>query len=489
MEPTLNDIERPATDPYLGGEEPSVLNDSSETLKLINQNAQFKAQNDWKRYQQFLGDYENRVKNINDISALQISDSDRPYFKQRTVDLLKGALKDPYAIYSPEFNQKLSSLTQDATSSKMKADYDKANRLFLAQHPEWITDENKAMVTDLIQNQTLDKGGWKPYMLQPPADTMDRMAYFNKIKMADPVMEKVNANRVDEKAGVTYERQDTKYKRDKFIDQIKLGYDGDPRIRKIAQADFNALPQDVKSNFEDAKDYWVNFGAKHFGSYDDITEQGKEVIQGLPNFLDREKLNLGWYNAATSREIANKKPEGGGRQTQPNTDETNIIYGVNGEKKLGDGKGSLIFSNGVLKNDKGQDLNYTGEMFLPLDFFSDDILNEYRKYTGGTKVDKDGNPIIETTAGFYEPKADKKDKNSPTLRKVKMVNGVIDGIMTNKGTWFSTEQGKAITETNENKGYKKGGNRVIIGEQKGATQNNSVGESEKDRLRKLYGIK
>jgi len=89
-----------------------------------------------------------------------------------------------------------------------------------------------------------------------------------------------------------HERQDTKYGYKPFLELIKAGYDSDPKIRKKAKADFDSLPADVKANFEDPKDYWLNFGSKHFGAYDDIINQGKENIQPNSNYLKDKELAL-----------------------------------------------------------------------------------------------------------------------------------------------------------------------------------------------------
>jgi len=72
----------------------------------LNIDAQFKARNDWNKYQQFLGDYETRVKTQQDIADMAVADSDRDWLKKESVSLFKDALSDPYKIYSPEFNIK-----------------------------------------------------------------------------------------------------------------------------------------------------------------------------------------------------------------------------------------------------------------------------------------------------------------------------------------------------------------------------------------------
>lgn len=300
--PSLTEIESKNIDPQLATGQPAVTYDDSQLLQSINQNAQFKANNDWRKYQQFLTDYQERLKNQQEIADKPIADSDREYLKKQSVDLFKDALDNPYQIYNPEFNTKLASIRAEAVSSKQARDFAEKNAEFLVTHPEFNTPENKAKIDDYLQTQTVEQGGRKIFTLDVP-DVFDSQTYFGQLRSDPRVKELINANRIDEQKGLTFERQDTKYKYKPFLELIKLGYESNPKIQRIAKRDFEALPPNIKSNFEDPKDYWVNFGSKHFGGYDDTTEQGKEVIQAYNIPLQKAELAERAANNRANRAI------------------------------------------------------------------------------------------------------------------------------------------------------------------------------------------
>jgi len=286
-EPTLGEIDGGRIDPEIGTGQPAVIYDDSQLLRSINENAQFKAQNDWNKYQQFLGDYETRLKNQQEIADKEVSEADREYLKKRSVDLFKDVANDPYKIYSPEFNTKLSGLRADATASKQDRDYaEKTMQFMLASPDEWGTDENKQMVRDFMNNQTLEKGGRKAFMLNQ-ADNVDYMAYFNTLK------EGSKSNRFENELGedgVMYNREFSKYDKDKYLEKVKLSYESNPKIKAKADRDYNSLPPDIKGQFKDAGDYWNQFGAKHFLAGDEKEVKISEKVAGVPNYLDKRRL-------------------------------------------------------------------------------------------------------------------------------------------------------------------------------------------------------
>ncbi|MEY2703359.1 MAG: hypothetical protein RLY43_1998 [Bacteroidota bacterium] len=271
--PSLSEIENVAIDAQRGSGEPATIIDNSKLLDILNQNAIVAANNDWNRYNRFLTDYETRIKSAQDIMDKEVADSDREYLKKRTVDILKTALDDPYKIYSPEFNNGLAQVRADATSSKMARDFAEKNLSFLATNPTLNTEENKAKVLDYLDRQTVEKGGRKTFTLDMP-NMFNRRAYFAEFRKDPTVMELINANRVDEPNQRYYKRQDTKYKRDPYLQLVASGYDATPEIQKMAKAEFEALDPSLKSQFKDPKDYWVQLGGKYFGSDKDVIEQG-----------------------------------------------------------------------------------------------------------------------------------------------------------------------------------------------------------------------
>lgn len=343
-EPTLKEIEQARIDPEIGSGEPAVVYDNSQLLQSINQNAQFKAQNDWRKYQQFLGDYQERLKNQQEIADKQVADSDRDYLKEQSANLFADALKDPTKIYSPEFNNKLASIRTDAVSSKAARDFAEQNAQFIVQHPEFNTDENKKKIDDYLHGQTVQNGGRKMFTLDVP-DVFDNIGYFDALKKSTG--QTIDASQISPDKQFITERQDTKYGYKPFLEQVKLGYDSNPKIQKRAKSMFDSLPPETKANFEDAKDFWVNFASKHFGSYDDIIEQGKSNIKPNSNYLEGAKVGetqrhnkdeeaLGWANvAARNAEIqaAKDKIKNGGAVELPFTPLPALLTAVGGYDK------------------------------------------------------------------------------------------------------------------------------------------------------------
>lgn len=288
-EPTLKDIEQARIDPEIATGQPAVVYDNSQLLDTINKNAQFKAQEDWKKYQQLLGDYQNRLQNQQDIADKPVADSDRDYLKQQSVDLFKDALSDPYKIYSPDFNNKLAGIRADAVSSKLARDYAEENAKFLVTHPEFNTDENKQKIQDYLQNQTVKDGGRKIFTLDIP-DVIDTQKLFGGI-LKDPSVYSKESIDVPVQGGKYIENTITeKYKRQPFIDKSIALLDI-PNVKKYAQARYDELPDTVKSQYPKLQDFWGNFAAKYFNSPTDIVNTAKKLREDK-NYLKDAELQL-----------------------------------------------------------------------------------------------------------------------------------------------------------------------------------------------------
>ena len=423
--PSLTEIESKNIDPQLGTGQPAVTYDDSQLLQSINQNSQFKANDDWRKYQQFLTDYQDRLKNQQEIADKPIADSDREYLKKQSVELFKDALDNPYQIYNPEFNTKLASIRAEAVSSKQARDFAEKNAEFLVTHPEFNTPENKAKIDDYLQTQTVEQGGRKIFTLDVP-DVFDSQTYFGQLRSDPRVKEMINANRIDEDKGLTFERQDTKYKYKPFLELIKLCYESNPKIQRIAKRDFEALPPNIKSNFEDPRDYWVNFGSKHFGAYDDVTEQGKEVIQAYNIPLQKAELAERAANNRANRAIEwakldwdkEKDKLKGKGEAEQNTWLNNFVDGtvaqaLNGKKEIYTGKPGVKVLSG-----------YEAELSNPtlaLFGYESTVGEDNKKINvppDKAVVSPDGKSII---FKFYE-----KDKKTNAVKKDKSGNSILD---------------------------------------------------------------
>ena len=287
--PTITEIEGRNIDPELGSGNPAVVYDDRQLLNILNQNAQFKAANDWRKYQQFLGDYEAKLKTQQDIADLAVADSDREWLKKESVSLFKDALSDPYKIYSPEFNSKLANIKANATSSKQARDFAEKNAQWIAIHPEFNTEENKAKIADFIDGQTVETGGRKFFTLDAP-DVFDYIGFTGDLKKDPSVMQTINESRVSPDKSLIYERQDTKYLRDPYLRLSEVSYDTNPKVKRYAQKLFDGLSDAQKRKIGDPKALWLQLSGKAFGSDTDILQQGKEQIQPNTNYLKPQQL-------------------------------------------------------------------------------------------------------------------------------------------------------------------------------------------------------
>lgn len=305
-EPSLSELSNVAVDADLAtGGSPRVVENNQQMLNILNQNAQFVAQNDWNKYKTFLGDLENKYKSIQDQADKQVAEADRPYLKKQATDLLKGALKDPYAIYSPEFNSKLSSLTADATSSKMANDYAQEHQKFITLNPTWNTEDNNNKVKDYLENQTLEKGGRKTFALDAP-DLVDNMALFGGLKKA-ATKSAVTDNLLPDGTFNKVTTETTKY--DDYLNQAKLSLTT-PSVKKHAQSLYNSLPEEVKSQYKDVDEFWADLATKHFGSDQDIVSVTANDLTRDPAYMMKENLDFNKvkeandnYNAQLNRDL------------------------------------------------------------------------------------------------------------------------------------------------------------------------------------------
>ena len=287
--PSLSEIESKVVDPQLGSGQPAVVYDDSQLLNILNQNAQIKAQNDWNRYNRFLTDLQENYKNQQAIADKEVADSDREYFKKRSIEIFSKALDNPTAIYNPEFQNEVAKLRADATSSKAARDFAEKNAQFIVTSPQFNTESNKQKIDDFINKQTVEGGGRKMFLLDAP-DVFDIEGHF-KTLMEDPRNKTTeNVNWIDPKAALRYDRSDVKYLRDPFLKSAEASYDNVPQIQRKAQELFNDLPEPLKRQIGTPKQLWGQLAAKYFGSDTDFTREGELNVDSYNAPLEREKL-------------------------------------------------------------------------------------------------------------------------------------------------------------------------------------------------------
>ena len=64
-----------------------AVNDQQNMVRTLNQQAQFKAQNDWNKYQSFLKERADTLANLGEIEKMDIMNEDRPELQKDAVKI------------------------------------------------------------------------------------------------------------------------------------------------------------------------------------------------------------------------------------------------------------------------------------------------------------------------------------------------------------------------------------------------------------------
>jgi len=167
--PTLNEIVNIARDPGEGSVSPRIKIDTSELVHTVNQAAQFKAENDWRKYANFQDQLKGVFKQLGDIQGLETASADRPYLQKQAADIFDQIGKDPQAFFGgkmADLEQKIGKLRSEATQSVQDKVYDDAHRAYLERDPSLQTDDNKSIIDGYFKQPL---GQRKPYMLKLPS--------------------------------------------------------------------------------------------------------------------------------------------------------------------------------------------------------------------------------------------------------------------------------------------------------------------------------
>lgn len=293
-EPTLNElieIGRRA-DPELGTGTPAVVYDDRELIRTLNNAAQYKAENDWRKYNAFMGNLKDVYKDLNKISEMQVMTKDRDILKKQMGEIVAGISKDPRGFFGggakyQETLSKIAKLQSDATESKANNLYDFAHRQYFYRNPEIDTPENRALI-DGYALQPL--GARNPYLLQLPG-------MYDGGKMAEYINQLVKTSNTKPEGG-----EDSP-----FIDEVTtISYDPDKyrtiaeklfempnergqSLRQTMQKRFDMLPPDLKQAYGKSDDPVKSF------YLEDIMSRimpGSSSVQrkSNPNYLERQRL-------------------------------------------------------------------------------------------------------------------------------------------------------------------------------------------------------
>jgi len=294
-EPSLSEISNIAADPERGGEVPVPVINNLQGLAALNQAAQYKAENDWRKYTNFLQRFDAFSKDMKEVAAHPVATQDRAFLQKKAAGILEKVMQDPRAALAGagmyELQDNLAGLVSDATESKTNKAFDTAHRAFLYANPELDTEENKAKIQDYLEKQTL--GQRKPYMLDLPV-VFDMASYVKqglelpgvKTPFARTGVTPDNQNIFDEE-GDTYDPK-------KFMDywmgaiDIKQDKQGHP-VGKSIERMYMLLPQSEKDKYPNMKDWWREQGKLFAPNAGEVLR--KRDLKANPNYLEKEKLD------------------------------------------------------------------------------------------------------------------------------------------------------------------------------------------------------
>lgn len=287
------------------------VNNQQDMVRTLNQQAQFKAQNDWNKYLNFqknLGDF---YQNVAEVEKLDVMDEDRPELQKDAAELYKKALENPGAFSgrNPDIFGELESmrggLLAKATESKQNNLFDKANRQFLAQNNDLNNEDNKKAVE---QFRTLPLGSRKAYTLDiTPVFDANTFSEGLKAKLTQTSKVPSLIGGLDENGkstpGDAYIRDTTTetipYQQFKSQWNNAYGFQDDKNgqpIRKWANKQYETLPDDVKKKIS-PEQFWDKVGDNFYGSTKDEKGNIKDIItktegeiKANPNYLKQQTI-------------------------------------------------------------------------------------------------------------------------------------------------------------------------------------------------------
>ena len=172
-EPSLGEILSVRADPEEATGNTGYVVDNRDLVRNLTQAAQFKAQNDWKKYNLFLDETKELYKRADEIAAMEVAPQDRERLEKEMTGFLNDMATNPKDFFSSvgsakgkELQERLINWRKDATTSKNDRLWDLRNREFLMANPDHDTPENRAKIEGFLNNQKL--GGRQPYILEMP---------------------------------------------------------------------------------------------------------------------------------------------------------------------------------------------------------------------------------------------------------------------------------------------------------------------------------
>lgn len=294
-EPSLSEITNLKVDPELGTGNTGYVVDNRDLVRNIIQAGQFKAQNDWKKYNLFLEDTKEKYKDAQEIAAMDVAPQDRDRLEKEMTGFLNDMATNPKDFFSSvgsakgkELQQRLIDWRKDATTSKNDNLWDKQNRKFLAENPDHDTPENRAKIEGFLTNQKL--GGRQPYILDMPG-TYDPNALAKELNTA--VEQKVAQPGMTPDGKFTYTETGAKYNPDQYRKIASSIFDLNQKgFQSTIGNLFSKLPASEQVKYKDrqnpVKDWFLDF-QDTFRKPDQVT---KDDLKANPFALENEKAKV-----------------------------------------------------------------------------------------------------------------------------------------------------------------------------------------------------
>lgn len=317
-EPSLGEIINSA-DPERGTGIPATIYSNMPLVQELNQAAQYKSENDWRKYNTFLTNVKEQYKDLGQIEAMDTLTKDKPYLQQEAASIYSDIAKNPRDFFSggSKFNEvqaRLGKLQSLATESKQNALFDFAHRQYIAREPGLNNDENKAKL-DAYLNQPL--GQRQPYTLDLPGlyDPNLLAIELNKaVRTEAPFSRPTSDNQfIESGTAITYDLP--KYLKMASTVYYQPDANGIP-IKKTWEKRFNQFPANIQDYYKtvDPKDpakaaYLDDLKNRILGN---TIESYK--TSSNPNYLKKEELKVKQANAGANQmraraysELTNKK--------------------------------------------------------------------------------------------------------------------------------------------------------------------------------------
>lgn len=318
-EPTLGEITNLKVDPELGTGNIGYAIDNRDLVRNLTQAAQFKSQNDWKKYNLFLEDTKEKYKDAQEIASMDVAPQDRDRLEKEMTGFLNDMATNPKDFFSSvgsakgkELQQRLIDWRKDATTSKNDNLWDKQNRKFLAENPDHDTPENRQKIEGFLTNQKL--GGRQPYILDMPS-AYDPTALAKELNTA--VEQKVAQPGMTPDGKFTYTETGSKYNPDQYRKIASSIFDLNQKgFQNTIVNLFKKIPPTEQIKYKDrenpAKDWFLDF-QDTFRKPDQVT---KDDLKANPFALESEraKTKLNELNVKFGYDKILEKLKSGDRQ-------------------------------------------------------------------------------------------------------------------------------------------------------------------------------